>query len=585
MKQVFIGSTLQSLRQGTKAQEERARAKQNANRILTIPSLRSLLPDRVTVDKILSTYFATLETTYRILHAPTFWSAYEQYWDEARENDSDMDATILAVLACTLCTTTHDTPRYNANGSSFRSQAIVWIKACEAWLRRQSNKRRSLASLQVRLLRLLALSTTCLKTKEYYQEVQKQMAFMVSSGLHRDPGILGSRCSAFEAEMRRRLWATIMELELQASIDKGEQLMLTNKREANGMKGISSMLSNLQYDCAAPRNINDSDLHPDMKYLVDSHPHHTFTDTSYLHCSVRSLSLRARLCATANSLQSPPSLSSTLHSEQEIQTALNSLPRWTDPQALMASTLLDVQLRQFLLIIYQPHVLHRSPNFHCFASSSTVYATATALSTAETLINLHYTLNNASIFALTCLRLDYLRAALLIAHIAYYSSSPFTSRIARPTFEATTNAALKLLEERSMRPGRGSHHYWYLSAAISLVQIQFAEADGKGEPEKKKLEREAGDRVCALLYRVMALQQEEGAEGDPAEVILDAGGAGSAGNPNSMQTPASMVEPGFEVDVGQLQGMEGWDAQGTWGLDDFWFLGDSVSGMGAVEGF
>ena len=77
--------------------------------------------------------------------------------------------------------------------------------------------------MQVRLLRLLALSTTCFKTKEYYQEVQAQLAFMVSSGMHRDAGILGSRCSIFEAEMRRRLWATAMELELQASIDKGER--------------------------------------------------------------------------------------------------------------------------------------------------------------------------------------------------------------------------------------------------------------------------------------------------------------------------------------------------------------------------
>lgn len=147
-----------------------------------VPSLRSLLPDRETVDKVIETYFATFETTYRVLHAPTFWTAYAEYWDGAHEVNSETDAIVLAILACTMCTSTHETPRYNADGSTFRSQAVVWIKACEAWLERQSNKHRSLASVQVRLLRLLALSTTCLKTKEYYQEVQGVMAFMISSG-------------------------------------------------------------------------------------------------------------------------------------------------------------------------------------------------------------------------------------------------------------------------------------------------------------------------------------------------------------------------------------------------------------------
>jgi hypothetical protein len=230
MKQVFVGSTLQQLRKDFKAQEDRARAKQPTNRVLTVPDLRSLLPDRETVDKVVRTYFATFETTYRILHAPTFWTAYAAYWEAVHESNSDMDATVLGILACTLCASTHETPRYNADGSTFRSQAAVWIKACETWLRRQSNKRRSLASVQVRLLRLLALSTTCLKTKEYYQEVQALMAFMVSSGMHRDPGILGPRCSVFEAEIRRRLWATAIELEMQASIDKGRLARLSVRR-------------------------------------------------------------------------------------------------------------------------------------------------------------------------------------------------------------------------------------------------------------------------------------------------------------------------------------------------------------------
>lgn len=202
-------------------QEDRARMSKNPKQILHVPSLRTLLPDRATVDKVVGTYFATFEKTYRILHVPTFLSLYQTYWDAPVPPNSDFDAIILAIMACTLCISTHETTRYGSEGSTFRSQAIVWLQACEAWLRCQSNKHRSLATLQVRCLRLLALSTTCYKTKEYYQEVQQHMTLMRSYGMHRDPSILGARCSIFEGEMRRRLWATTMELELQASIDKG----------------------------------------------------------------------------------------------------------------------------------------------------------------------------------------------------------------------------------------------------------------------------------------------------------------------------------------------------------------------------
>jgi hypothetical protein len=97
----------------------------------------------------------------------------------------------------------------------------LWTRACEAWLKRQSNKRRTLATLQVRCLRILALATASIKAKGYYQEVQALLALMRAGGLHRDPSIFGTRCSIFEGEMRRRLWATAMELELQSAVDRG----------------------------------------------------------------------------------------------------------------------------------------------------------------------------------------------------------------------------------------------------------------------------------------------------------------------------------------------------------------------------
>lgn len=221
MKSIYKNSTAQRLAQDMRAFQSRAQPMKSAYRVISIPSLRDLLPDRATGDVLIRQYLNTFETTYRLLHIPSFEAAYEHYWDLEGPRDAEMDALVLAILACTICTSTHDTPRYNHNGSTFHSKAVLWMKACEAWLKRHSNKHKTLISIQVRCLRLYTLSTTCYKTKEYYQEVQTHVALMRSWGYHRDPSIFGDRCSIHEGEMRRRLWATTMELELQASIDKG----------------------------------------------------------------------------------------------------------------------------------------------------------------------------------------------------------------------------------------------------------------------------------------------------------------------------------------------------------------------------
>jgi hypothetical protein len=219
MKEIYPDSTLGKVQTDIKSLEDRVRTSKKSNQVLSISNLRSLLPDRQTVDLLIKQYLDTFETTYRVVHVPSFLAEYEHFWDS--DKGTDFVALILAVLACVLCTSTHEASRHNPNGSTFRSKAIIWIKACEAWVKKQSNKHRTLISLQVRCLRLLALKTTCMKTKEFYQETQAHIAYMRAIGMHRDPVLLRGKCSMFQAEIRRRLWATSVELELQASIDRG----------------------------------------------------------------------------------------------------------------------------------------------------------------------------------------------------------------------------------------------------------------------------------------------------------------------------------------------------------------------------
>ncbi|KAF2868316.1 hypothetical protein BDV95DRAFT_500925 [Massariosphaeria phaeospora] len=479
MKGVYPNSTLQRLKKDMELLEERAGNGKQGTRVVPVGTLKSLLPDRGMVDSLVQRYFDTFETTYRILHIPTFWSTYSAFWETP--TDPDFDAILLAVLACVICTCSHDNIKYDPQGSSLRRKAVLWIKACEAWLKRQSNKHRTLATLQVRCLRLLALSTACLKTKEIYQETEAHLAFMKSCGMHRDPDILGTRCSVFEGEMRRRLWGTSLELELQAAIDKGI----------------------LDYDCTPPRNINDCDIEPVTRTLPASEPTSTFTDTSFLHCSMQTVFLRIRLCSLANSLRATQDVQQTLRHERDVQEALRNIPKWQDTKAFQAWTLLELQLRQHLVILHNPRTLRAEYG----TQPDTRYAALSCLEACETLIERHIDLIDAGNYALCCIRSDYYRAALLICHIGFYASpDSIVTRVARSLFDDALQKALRLQEERAMRPGRGSHQHWYCSAAYSLVGIKYDPANAD------VLKRQAVDRVSRLLYKVLSLQDDSSTE-------------------------------------------------------------------------
>ncbi|KAH7116979.1 hypothetical protein B0J11DRAFT_106105 [Dendryphion nanum] len=548
MRSIYPSSGLQRVREEMRAWEDRVQPI-TPNSVLSVNRLRDLLPDRTTTELLINQYMDTFETTYRILHIPSFWDDYKSFWEAPLGADSDMEALVMAILACVLCTSTHETTRHNPNGSTFRSRAITWIRACEAWLKRQSNKHRTLAALQVRCLRLLALKTTCLKTKEIYQETQEHMGFVKNMGLHRDPNILGSRCSIFNGEMRRRLWATSLELELQASIDRG----------------LPSATSNLEHDSAVPRNLNDSELHKDMQQLPVSQPTAVFTDSSFCHILMQTAATRIKLCQMTNGIKYGPNDKEITEYEEEINKALEKLPNWPDPRSTQVKTHLDLHLRQFLIILHTPRALQVSlGNKH-----QALYSTLACLEAAGAVVDSHYSLMKAGNFTLCSIRSDYFRAALVICHIAYHTnddSSKIILRVVQAMFDDTMDKALALLEERCMRPGRGSHQYWYISAARSLVQIKLA-------PHRAELfKRQATDRVSRLLYKTLSLQDDPSEDFLANEVILANNPNYSEARSNPYATSELPVDPitnsGLRLDAQSLG-----DAS-EWMLDNFWFLDD-----------
>jgi hypothetical protein len=84
--------------------------------------------------------------------------------------------------------------------------------------------------------------------------------------------------------------------------------------------------------------------------------------------------------------------------------------------------------------------------------------------------------------------------------------------LAKQVFDDSQEKALRLQEERAMRPGRGNEYFWYVSAAVSLVGMQSHPA------QSEKLKRLAGDRVAKLLYKELSLRDDPNDETLATEV-------------------------------------------------------------------
>lgn len=160
------------------------------------------------------------------------------------------------------------------------------------------------------------------------------------------------------------------------------------------------------------------DLHLDLEELPQSLPTSTFTDTSFLHFSMQTIELRTTLCARTNSLKSRLSFLDTLQYIDMVQRCLQAIPEWKNIRSRQSRTLLDLQLRQFLVILFTPKALRDKSA----CGSESRYSMIASLEASVKMIDMHTKILNMPNLALCCTRNDYYRAALLICHVTYHAS-------------------------------------------------------------------------------------------------------------------------------------------------------------------
>lgn len=255
--------------------------KKNRQRPLSSETLGQSLPAKDVADQLVDKYLSTFEGVLRIVHVPTFRQDYERYWQNP--GAANMSFVMQLQLCLALGAIAHD------DVFSMRAMAMHWISEAQLWLTLPPEKAKmTIAGVQTWCLLVQAKSCCGVGQDLTWVTMGSLVRLAMYMGLHRDPRHLG-QMTVYRAEVRRRLWATILELNLQCAFEAG----------------ASPLLSVTDYDTSPPSNLDDDQLvdENDGEEPVGQ-PLDTPTMTSVQLCVIKSLPLRLNLLRIINDFRS-----------------------------------------------------------------------------------------------------------------------------------------------------------------------------------------------------------------------------------------------------------------------------------------
>jgi len=341
-----------------------------------------LLPAKDKCDGLVANYFDTFERTFRILHRPSFTTAYERFWQtEERQRVLSHDheslvyqiAMVVAVSAAATCSATaiHSfsdsaTPLIDVMS---RRKCAQLCALTTTWLDRLSGRSRiQFVNLQTRTLVLLAKMLLQLRWDELWEESGKLYRAALKMGLHKEPSTF-PQVSPFEAELRRRLFATIIELDILAST-------------AAGLPCDGTMQS---FDVRGPSLADDVDLQPAM----DEAPLCTEPCAQPQGELARTRSARLRLYSSLPTKNCFDEVDELLQSTRVIDQTIEDLIRASRPEPEIAAVVLNWAL---VVVALQRAVLH-------YARPVALYACAHS---PDIIIKARTVSNEASLALLRC---------------------------------------------------------------------------------------------------------------------------------------------------------------------------------------
>lgn len=301
----------------------------------------SLLPSRSVADMLVQAYLRTTDKVFHVLDVPQFMGLYEQYWRDSTNVPSGFHASMILVFAngAAVC------PDHGLS----RKNIIHWIYVASRWLNQPRAKMRmNLWSLRTHCLLLLARQSNGVDGKMTALSAGSLVVTAMHMGLHVDPvHFAESQVPQQEYEVRRRLWAAVLELELQANIDSGGRPLI---REDD-------------FDCMPPSNVDEASSSGATNRRAAS-PLERYTQSSVQILLARSIRIRLKIARFVNDFRPAPSYQEALALSKELvedmrqSTAL--IEGWRKANAPISQfqiELYNLLMQRFLLALHYNYAL------------------------------------------------------------------------------------------------------------------------------------------------------------------------------------------------------------------------------------
>lgn len=346
------------------------------SRCLLYPEFDLAPPPRAVADAMVNLYFQFFESAYRILHVPTFWSEYRRYWDNPESATTSLRLQILLVIG--IGSSLSEQGHADTAAAGFRNSVHRWIYAAQAWVGGPMEKDRlTISGLQIHCLTVLARQIFSVGGDLVWMSIGSLIHCAMQMGLHRDPKHLPSM-SVVQAELRRRLWATILEMVVQSSLDTA----------------MPPRISFEEFDTAAPANNNDDELDDATTTPPPPHPKNIYTAASMQLLLLESLPTRIRVLHLLNGLRSSLSYTDVLALSAEITEACRTGTRFvlTSTQqsgggaAPFHRRMLEYLVRRFLIPLHSPFATKARENPLFYYSHKASLDAAMAMISSSSLV-------------------------------------------------------------------------------------------------------------------------------------------------------------------------------------------------------
>ncbi|KAF2192169.1 hypothetical protein K469DRAFT_730819 [Zopfia rhizophila CBS 207.26] len=319
---------------------------------LALLKLREFLPPKSICDRLVDIYCRHFERTMRILHIPTFMRQYNQIWANTDPEICKSSCTIPQVTAVLCMAYAMDDPVPANEDTAHRSYLKnAAIELTQAWLDELGRKQRTeLPTIQVEALLLLARSLRQMPPEKIWSSTGALVRSAMVMGLHMDssgtPNI-----SPFQAEMRRRVWVTIIEMDLQASMNAGMPIVAPD----------------LDFAPLIPANLDDSDFDDSSMELPNSKPLSVMTDSLAQVYLASSLPQRIKVMSLLQGASVEIDVAEAVKHGRRVEEFFSRKPSVlgldtgsknpSDTGSLLHRVLLDLYMRRPLLCLYRPLLL------------------------------------------------------------------------------------------------------------------------------------------------------------------------------------------------------------------------------------